>query len=133
MSAPLAFTVTAGEQGAGLASCGDQGHQKGTFHTDCETWEVPEPREARLPDVGPLRAEGTEDRKVEQRERSSVNRAGLGGGAPSVANATSPHSTLAACEAGLGPPGHTDGPGRRRTQSHSSHWSSKTHAWRLEP
>lgn len=75
MSAPPAFTVTAGEQGAGLASCGDQGHQKGTFHTDCETWEVPEPQEARLPDVGQLRAEGTEDRKVEQREQS---RAGWG-------------------------------------------------------
>ncbi|XP_043771495.1 collagen alpha-1(I) chain-like [Cervus elaphus] len=42
--------VTDAEQGAGPASCGDQGHQDGTFRMDCETWEVPEPWKARLPD-----------------------------------------------------------------------------------
>lgn len=75
VTAPSAPTVTEAEQGAGPASCGDQGRQDGTLRMDCETREVPEPWEARLPDVGQLRAEGTEDRKMEQRERS---RAGSG-------------------------------------------------------
>lgn len=121
VSAPPASTATAGEQGAGPASCGHQGHQEGTFHTDCETGSVPEPREARLPDVGQLRAEGAEDREMGQREQSRA-----GWGAPGVRGPVTP-STLTAHKAGLRPPA-TRTRGRRGAQSHSGHWPSKTRA-----
>lgn len=66
---------------------------------DCETWEVPEPWKARLPDVGQLRAEGMKTGRW-----NSVKGGGLGRGAPGVADATSPHSTLTTREVGLRPP-----------------------------